>query len=73
MPTNNADCRFYGCHAIVSMQVLAESGGNQCALITNAYAPCRMEIEGNPPDWSKCPLNIGGGKVIFEGFNRIKL
>lgn len=30
---------------------------NRCPLITDAHAPCRMEVEGNAPDWATCPRN----------------
>lgn len=36
--------------------LLIDSRGNQCALVTRAHAPCRMEIEQHPIDWETCPL-----------------
>jgi hypothetical protein len=50
-------CEFYGYHAIPAMRVLARSGGNQCALVTSAFAPCKMELAGRAPDWPLCPYN----------------
>jgi hypothetical protein len=32
--------------------------GNQCALITHAHAPCKMEIRGQEPDEHSCKLLI---------------
>lgn len=48
-------CKFYG-HA-AAIGTLFPTGGNQCALVTNAHAPCRMEMEGQEPNWERCPLN----------------
>jgi hypothetical protein len=36
--------------------VLIAQHGNQCALITGSYSPCRMEIAGAPADEAKCLL-----------------
>jgi len=58
------NCPFYG-HALFPAMtarrqdppfLLFASGGNQCALITTAHSPCKMEVEGQEPDWSKCRL-----------------
>lgn len=67
------DCKFYGCHAVLPMRLLIESRGNQCALITTAYAPCQMEVQGLVPDWSRCPLNTDELGQIFDGFTRTRL
>lgn len=53
---NESDCPFFGYHAIIPMRVLASTGGNQCALITEAFAPCRMVLAGRNPTWADCPL-----------------
>ena len=60
-------CPFYG-HAVAFVNgthpVMMETGGNQCALITGAHSPCRMELEGDPAQWEKCkrnPENNGTG------------
>lgn len=46
-------CMFYG-KAATSHYGLIPQHGNQCALITNALAPCVMEMQDQPPRWSKC-------------------
>jgi hypothetical protein len=33
---------------------MVHQGGNQCALITNAYAPCMMEMAKLTPDLDTC-------------------
>jgi hypothetical protein len=57
------NCPFYG-HTlyrnnslIVSPPfLLLDSRGNQCGLVTDAFAPCRMETNGLPVEWRECPL-----------------
>lgn len=48
------NCPFYGCHD--AMGLLIDSGGNQCALISESYSPCKMELEGLPVNWKTCPV-----------------
>jgi hypothetical protein len=36
------------------MRVLVDQGGNQCAIVTDAYSPCQMEIAGAAPDLESC-------------------
>lgn len=48
-------CPFYG--FAYAMGVLMDSKGNQCALITSSYSPCRMEISGQEICWSDCGFN----------------
>jgi hypothetical protein len=45
-------CPFYGKSGIGG--VLMDSLGNQCALILDAHAPCRMERAGETPNWTRC-------------------
>jgi hypothetical protein len=48
-------CPFYGYHAIPDMRLLAGSRGNQCAMVLDAFSPCRMEVhDGKKPDWETC-------------------
>ena len=50
------NCPFYGfdwAHG----PMLDQGRGNQCALITDAYAPCQMEMEDQQPNWNLCQLN----------------
>lgn len=65
-------CPFYGFHLAEMVppamlaEELAEHGfpkltmvsqmGNQCAIVRTAYAPCRMEVRGQGPDWQTCEL-----------------
>ena len=49
------DCPFYGFHA--AREMLIDSEGNQCALITKRYSPCQMGIRDQIPSWSECPFN----------------
>lgn len=51
-------CRYYGKHWAGTDFGLIDSGGNQCAAITRAYAPCRMEVQGAAPDETTCGLAI---------------
>lgn len=48
-------CPFYGFRGMFG--VLMDSKGNQCALITESYSPCQMEMREQQPDWSECPFN----------------
>jgi hypothetical protein len=52
-------CPFYGnSHfALAAHGVLMTQHGNECALITGAFSPCRMEVGGVAPHWPSCPLN----------------
>lgn len=51
-------CPFYGRHALVGTGLILDdpSGGNRCAIIVNAHAPCAMEILGYPVDARACDL-----------------
>ncbi len=48
-------CPFYGFNGMFGP--LRDSEGNQCALITESYSPCRMEMDGKEPDWNLCPIH----------------
>ena len=47
-------CPFYGYAA--RMGIFMSTEGNQCALVTESHAPCRMEVDGSTPDLDRCPL-----------------
>jgi hypothetical protein len=51
-------CPFYGKHAVADDRFpLIDSGGNQCALILDSFAPCVMEVSlAREPDAAKCGL-----------------
>jgi hypothetical protein len=65
-------CLFYGKHAALvdspSGGVLTESGGNQCALIIESYAPCKLELAGHAPVLENCDRNGCGRAVLFATF-----
>jgi hypothetical protein len=37
--------------------VVIPTHGNQCALMTETFAPCVMEVHGLQPHWKGCPRN----------------
>ena len=61
-------CPFYGKHAVPLIQVLVEQGGNECALITASYSPCRVEMAGGAPDLENCELNGSRAALDFAGY-----
>ncbi|OIN89068.1 hypothetical protein CO019_01015 [Candidatus Berkelbacteria bacterium CG_4_9_14_0_2_um_filter_42_30] len=69
MPTNiQKRCPCYGFGFAVRTRVLTPSWGNQCALYIGEARPCQMEIQGQAPDWGKCPLNAGA--ICRQTFGR---
>lgn len=57
-------CPFYGfshCGGI-----FMDQDGNQCALITEAYSPCQMEIIAQTPNWNECLFNSEENKTVIE-------
>jgi hypothetical protein len=48
-------CHFYGFFG--GMGVMIDQEGNQCALITDSYSPCIMQIDNQTPEWHKCSFN----------------
>ena len=65
-----ARCKFYGCAAVKLIKALVPTGGNQCALVTTAHAPCRMEIDGEEPRLEECELNGCRAALEFSGFEK---
>jgi hypothetical protein len=63
-------CKFYGAHAVPEFGAMFTQAGNQCALITGRYAPCRMEIAGEEVDFEKCELKGSRAAVEFAAFTR---
>jgi hypothetical protein len=56
------NCPFYGrylfrgpAHASTPF-LLLDQRGNQCAVITEALAPCHMEMNNLAVDWRDCPV-----------------
>ena len=50
------NCPFYGHHFVQVGRpfLLLATGGNQCAIVTESYAPCALAIEDLPVEWSAC-------------------
>lgn len=65
-------CPFYGKHAVPLMRVLIEQGGNQCALVTSSYSPCRVEMAGGVPDLEQCELNGSKAALVASGYKTLK-
>tara|TARA_Y100000034_G_C6888479_1_gene408324 strand:+ start:1185 stop:1526 length:342 start_codon:yes stop_codon:yes gene_type:complete len=72
--TEGYQCPFYG-FSNLPQNTLIYSGGNQCALITNSFSPCQMEMRKETPDWTKCNFNQddaetrSGLEKIFNNVN----
>ena len=67
------NCPFYGFYMQSAMGVMLDQSGNQCALITDSYSPCRMEVSRQNPDWKSCsyfhhPSNVVAIKKIANSF-----
>ena len=60
------NCPFYGYALYPSAFAVSPNGmppfimfpteGNQCAMVAGRHAPCRMEQNGEIPDWKECVL-----------------
>lgn len=57
-------CPFYGFNEMYGS--LMDSKGNQCALITDSFSPCKMEMTEENPNWHECPLNTEGSRKKLE-------
>jgi hypothetical protein len=57
------NCKFYGYTALRRNGELVATHGNQCALLYEAFAPCRMETAGETPDLEKCEMH-GSARAI---------
>lgn len=55
-------CPFYGKHAAPGFP-LVDQGGNQCALIVTAYAPCVMEQLGADVNAATCMILRAAGNA----------
>ena len=58
--TKPCGCRYYGCsHAVLKIYgELAEQRGNECAVVFDSFAPCKMELLGHAPDETRCPRSL---------------
>ena len=63
-------CKFYGLHPVPKRHALCESGGNQCGLIIEALAPCRLEVAGQEPIFENCEFYGSGRAAEFDKFER---
>jgi hypothetical protein len=58
-PTLARNCPFYGRYLFTGAGavpfLLIASSGNQCGLVTDAYAPCVLEIGHFAIEWAECP------------------
>ena len=62
--TKREQCPFYGFHYFDG--IFMDQRGNQCALITESYSPCRMELNKQKVSWENCPLNTQEDTPIIE-------
>lgn len=53
-------CPFYGFY--MGLGMLVDQEGNQCALITQSYSPCKMKTNNQTPSWKQCPFNTEENK-----------
>lgn len=58
-------CPFRGFHEVLGMML--DSGGNHCALKTEPYDPCQMEMAGTKPIWTECVRNTKQNRKKIEG------
>lgn len=77
-------CPFYGYHAVKLKRegtasgyvetarpgFLVPQGGNECALITETFSPCRMEMQGLEPELEQCELGGTGRAQEFATYER---
>jgi hypothetical protein len=63
-------CNFYGYCPHPKLGLMLETGGNQCGLISEAFAPCRMEMRGQSVDFQACELRGTGRALEYETFER---
>lgn len=60
-------CPYYGKSSPPGNFGIVPTGGNQCALITEAHSPCRMEIKGDAPDFEHCELKGSARQADVDG------
>lgn len=63
-------CQFYGYAAAPALRVLTHTGGNQCALITDAHSPCEQQRRGKPIHLETCPRRHNPNATILKDFER---
>lgn len=73
IPARVTACSLYGHSLFVGAEgpvlvALPGAESNRCPLVTTAFSPCRMEVEGKLPDWTNCPRNPDN----YEAYRREK-
>lgn len=64
-------CPFYGFSGQPQFNALFGTGGNQCALVTTAHSPCRMEVhEHCEPNLEECELRGTAQAIEFAEFDK---
>lgn len=69
-------CPFFGKHAVTpapGQGALIPSEGNQCALVTDSYRPCYLEVRGDPPELEACEWNHSARAHEFANFPTVEL
>lgn len=64
-------CKFYGFCSFPDLKVMVTQGGNQCALISEAYSPCRMEVRGLAVEFEACELRGSARALEYDKFERM--
>lgn len=62
-------CPFYGFYGSI-FGFFMDSAGNQCALNTDRFSPCRIEMAGKLPDLNDC-INFDGDEEEKVALDRI--
>ena len=57
-------CPFYGFY--MAPGALLDTEGNQCALLTDSYSPCQMQVYGELPNFGACPTNTEEKRKSIE-------
>ena len=51
-------CPFYDFSLFPDKGLMVSGeGSNRCGLVTDAHAPCQMQVRNKTPHWRDCPLN----------------
>ena len=66
-------CPFYGFHFCPPAGTINDQQGNQCALVTDVYSPCKLEVRGRSPDFRDCPFNNDRHRESLEAASRSRV
>ena len=64
-------CPYFGRHASREFRVLIQQHGNQCALITERYAPCYFDVDGQQPNLEACKFHGTGREIELQDFQPV--